>query len=459
MRAAIYTRISKDPAGKELGVERQLHNCTALAEQLGWEVVATFSDNDISAYNGKRRPGFEALLTDMKAGAFDSLIVWHVDRLYRSMKDLERLIDVAEVAGIQFKTVTSGDLDLGTSAGKMIARILGSVARQESEHHAERRTEANLERAVAGQWCGTGNRPYGYDKTGVPLEPEASLLRQAAADILAGRSLHSIAAEWNEAGYATTKGAAWSNLHLRRVLMNPRIAALRVHQSKIIGAGEWEPILDSDTWRGLCAYLSDPARRNGVAFERRYMLSGVARCGLCDQPMYACYPHGRDRPMVYACRPTAHVARIGAPLDELVELTLLTYLRGSGVNVRLSDRATFDVGALHSRRAALVAQKDELATLFTDGVLDAPGVRRESAKLSTKIAAVDAELAELARRSPVAELLKDGPDKLQKHWDRLSADMRGKIVDELMTVTVNPAPRGTKTFDPNTVDIQPKGEK
>jgi hypothetical protein len=52
MRAAIYTRISDDHTGEELGVQRQLDDCTALAERLGWEAVARYDDNDISAYSG-----------------------------------------------------------------------------------------------------------------------------------------------------------------------------------------------------------------------------------------------------------------------------------------------------------------------------------------------------------------------------------------------------------------------
>ncbi|HYO01935.1 MAG TPA: recombinase family protein [Mycobacterium sp.] len=103
-------------------MERQLEDGRALAEKLGWDVVARFDDNDLSAYNGKTRPGFDALITAMNRRDFDALICWHTDRLYRSMKDLERLIDVADAAGVRIKTVQGGDLDLSNSASKMVAR-------------------------------------------------------------------------------------------------------------------------------------------------------------------------------------------------------------------------------------------------------------------------------------------------------------------------------------------------
>ena len=147
----MYTRISDDHTGEALGVQRQCDDCTALAERLGWEIVAIYTDNDISAYNGKNRPGFEAMLEAMKRGEFGALLCWHPDRLYRSMRDLERVIDVADERGVQLRTVTAGDLNFGTPAGRMLARILGSVARQEVEHKGERQRRANEQRRAAGK--------------------------------------------------------------------------------------------------------------------------------------------------------------------------------------------------------------------------------------------------------------------------------------------------------------------
>ena len=60
MQAAIYTRISKDREGAGLGVERQRADCQELAGRLRWTVVEVFSDNDISAYSGRTRPGYQA---------------------------------------------------------------------------------------------------------------------------------------------------------------------------------------------------------------------------------------------------------------------------------------------------------------------------------------------------------------------------------------------------------------
>ena len=67
VKAAIYTRISADQTGERLGVTRQLEECLALADRMGWEVVDRFDDNDLSAFSGKTRPGFEAMLDGNEA--------------------------------------------------------------------------------------------------------------------------------------------------------------------------------------------------------------------------------------------------------------------------------------------------------------------------------------------------------------------------------------------------------
>lgn len=463
MRAGIYCRISRDAAGEELGVERQESACRQLAKQNGWTVVRTFADNDISAYSGRHRPAFDDLLQGMRDGEIDVLACWHTDRLYRSMRDLERLIDAAEAAGVGIHSVNSGNLDLRTSAGKMVARILGSVARQESEHHAERRREANLERALAGQWCAQGSRPFGYDSTGVPVDAEAAMLRQAAADILAGKSLHSIAAEWNTSGVTTVRGVRWSNLHVRRVLLNPRIAALRVHRGAIIGTGTWEPIIDESTFRGLSAYLRDPSRRNAVAFERKHMLSGIATCGLCGDRMYASYPHGRDRRMVYACRPTSHVARVGTLVDSYVEALVLAWFSQPRTRKRLSSLLNggrgVDVKALQAQRDALQARMDKLARMHVAGDIDDSQLRSGTIEHRAQRDAIDKVLGKASRRSPAAGML--AADDPHAYWGGCSPDMRGKIVDEIMTVTVLPAPRGRWFNDrdnPTTAEWERFGE-
>jgi DNA invertase Pin-like site-specific DNA recombinase len=455
MRAVMYLRQSKDPNDDQLAISRQREDCVALCEARGW-TWTEYVDNDRSASNGTR-PAYQRMLDDIRAGLIDAVVAWDLDRLYRQPRELEDLIDLADQKHLALATV-GGEADLSTDNGRLFARIKGAVARGEMERKSTRQKRATRQRRESGAWNKAGQRPFGYTKAGVPLEPEASMLRKAITDLLAGTSLRSISIDWNRRGVTTTRGSTWSNLQLRRVLLNPLYAGLVTHQHKIVGPGEWEPLIDEETHRGLTAFLNDPSRRPAVSFERRHMGSGVYRCGKCGSRLYAAYPHGPGRKMLYLCKPTAHIARQGAPLDAFIEALVLEYLSANGIGAGLREsESQVDLGALRTRRAALQARLDDLAAMFAAGEIDGSQLRRGSTDLRQQVAGIDSVLAEAARVSPVAVLM-DGEDDIDEQmlidrWTAASLDIKGKIVAELMDVTVMPGRRGMRPFDPSLIEI------
>ncbi|MDQ3715476.1 MAG: recombinase family protein, partial [Actinomycetota bacterium] len=163
-RSVIYARQSLDRSGEGAAIERQVADCRKLAEARGWDVVEVVSDNDISASNGKARPGYQRVLTMIESGSVDRVVVWAVDRLTRRMRDLEDVVDLCERTGVSIATV-SGDIDLSTDMGRMVARILASVARGEVERKGTRQKRANLQRAQKGD-VGWTRRPFGYQRDG-----------------------------------------------------------------------------------------------------------------------------------------------------------------------------------------------------------------------------------------------------------------------------------------------------
>lgn len=428
MSVAIYCRISLDAAETEAGVERQLEACRELASG----DVVEYVDNSISAYSGAVRPEFERLLTDLSEGRHDTLVCWHVDRLYRSLPDLERIIDA--IGTTKVVTVNSGDLDLSTSAGRMVARILGSVSRQESEHHAERRRAANHKRRIAGKWRKEGSRPFGFNNDGTHRQPEADMIHDAIRDILAGVSVHAVARRWNESGIQTVRAKPWTNLHVRRVLSNPRIAALVVHKGEEVGVGEWEPIVDVTLWRALQALFS--GRAHALAFERRHLLSGVALCGTCGKPLYARYAHGRDRPATYVCR-DSHVGRSAPQLDKMIEKLIVEYLSTQGVEGELDA----DTAELEERRAALLTTRKQLSGLLLKGLLTEEDIANEALSIKREIEQIDLQIAD---RKPVLA------GSLMERWASAGVEGKSAIIDMLMRIVVYPS-GPTRGFDPSLV--------
>jgi site-specific DNA recombinase len=230
IRTAIYARISSDREGDNLAVSRQLADCEALAGRRGWRVVERYVDSDISAYSGKQRPEYLRMLEDIEVGAVEAVVVYHADRLHRHPRELEDFIDLCQRTKTRLATV-SGDVDLSTHEGQLIARIQGAVARKESDDKSRRIRRKHEELASAGKVSGGGSRPYGYEPDKRTVRPEeAEMIRDCARRALAGDSLRSICLDLNERGIASAGGKRWSSQTLRRMLMSARISGQREHR-------------------------------------------------------------------------------------------------------------------------------------------------------------------------------------------------------------------------------------
>lgn len=458
-QAAIYIRISEDKTGAGLGIERQEADCRALAGRLGWDVVEPiYSDNDVSAYSGKPRPGYQRLLADLRTGVADAVLCWHTDRLHRSPVELEEYIEVCQPREIPTQTVKAGPLDLATPSGRLMARQLGAYARFESEHHSDRAKRARLQAATDGRWLG-GLRPFGYGADGMTvIEAEAEAIRWMAAEVLAGTSLRAIARKLNTEGTFTSQGRPWTPRAVAWLLRRPRNAGLSQHHGEPIGPARWPAILDSDTWRGVVAVLGDPARNTTTSRARRWLLSGLALCGVCGEPVRSSVAVWGDRRLPsYVC-PANHVRRNATELDDYVEAVVVERLSRPDAAELLGADQNDDVAALHAKDAGLRARLDELGRLFGDGLIDALQLASGTAAIRTQREDITAALAAASRGSVLAGVA-DAPD-VAEVWEGLDLSRRRAIVDMLLEVTILRAKRGggrrkgETTFDPASVAIK-----
>lgn len=451
MRTAIYCRISQDRAGSELGVTRQREDCIKKAAELGWSVAEIFTDNDISAYSGKRRPAYEDMLAGMEAGNFDAVVAWHNDRLHRHPAELERFITICDSKRVEIRTVTAGDMDLSTASGKMFARQLGIIARYEVDHSIERMKRAYQQQATAGKWR-PRRRVFGYNADGSALDPlESTAVRDAVQSVLNGVSVRSIARQWNSAGLITTGNAnKWTSPTVRRILVNPRYAGISTYDGREVGTGTWPTVIDRDQHLAITAYLSDETRRSGTGFERKFHGSAVYVCGKCGAKMVTTTKSGGYR--VYKCSAQAHLSRQQAALDDYVSLLVIGRLNRNDVRLKL-DTPDVDLSAMYARRQGLQARQDELATMFAAGTVTGPQLAKATAELTKQLTEVDETIAASTLVNPVAQLVL-ADDTLESTWDRLDPDTRGKIIYALMTVTVHPSPLGQRKFNPEFIDIE-----
>lgn len=464
LRAALYCRMSRDRVGAGLGVQRQEEDCRALAEKQGWAVTALYTDNDVSAYSGKRRPGYQQLLEDIQAGAVDVVITWHTDRLHRSPVELEEYISACDQRSVPTHTVKAGPLDLATPSGKLVARQLGAVARYEVDHAIERQQRAKLQAATDGRWKG-GRRPYGYEADGVTVRPaEAAVVRTCAEAILAGDSLRSLSAALNNRGITTSTGRQWAPSELRKMLLRARNAGLMEHQGQVIGAAKWPAVLDESQWRALTSVLTDPARRTSWSSGRRWLLSGVATCGVCGASVVCTLQQStRNARPAYVCGAGKHVVRAAAAIDSFVSDVVVELLSRPDA-ADLLEPASSDESARRLRDAdALRERLDGLALAYAGGHIDVRQLTAGTGMLRSELERIESQIAADSRGSVLAGVA-PGVEGLDRRWAALGLDRRRAIVEASVTVVLHRAPKGRRRgwrpgesyFDRGSVEIKPK---
>ena len=298
-RAAIYLRISDDREGRELGVTRQEEDCRAFAKTHGHTVVEVYPENDTGAStrSKKPRPQYARMLEAVRSRQIDVVIAYSNSRLTRRPAEYEELIQLHEVTGVRYRTVVSGEDNLATADGRMIARIRASIDAAEAERTSERVTRAALQRARIGSGNG-GTRPYGWSAADRrELDPaEHGHLLEFARRVLDGESLRSLAADLNRRHIPTVTGARWSPTSLRGILTNPRLIAVRVYKGQEVGPADWRPAMDEDTYRALVRLLTDESRRIATTNVRKNLLTGLAVCGECGGRVAAKVQQRRGMP-------------------------------------------------------------------------------------------------------------------------------------------------------------------
>jgi DNA invertase Pin-like site-specific DNA recombinase len=171
-RVALYCRVSTGGQSTEM----QADELRRMADARAWQVAAAIEEK-ISGR--KLRPAREQLIKEAKAGAYDAIMVWKLDRWGRSTADLVSSIRDLDESGVTFVSLKDG-IDLSTSAGRLVANFLASIAEFEADGIRERVT-AGLRHA---QRHGTrSGRPIGRPATVAQRSTEIRALANAGASI------------------------------------------------------------------------------------------------------------------------------------------------------------------------------------------------------------------------------------------------------------------------------------
>ncbi|NTZ42565.1 recombinase family protein [Altererythrobacter sp. SALINAS58] len=272
VRCAIYTRKSS-----EEGLEQDFNSLHAQREACaayilsqaseGWSLLPEEYDDGGLSGGTLERPALQRLLKDIEAGKIDTVVVYKVDRLSRSLLDFAKLVETMDKAEVSFVSVTQS-FNTTNSMGRLTLNMLLSFAQFEREVTAERIRDKIAASKAKGMWMG-GNPPLGYAPEGRTLrivEEHAALICDIYRRYMELGNVRLLKEQLDGEGVRvplrqtssgrSMGGVPFTRNQIYRILTNP-IYLGEIHHKGQVYDGQHDAIVERDLWDKVQVRLED----------------------------------------------------------------------------------------------------------------------------------------------------------------------------------------------------------
>jgi site-specific DNA recombinase len=302
-RCAIYTRKSSEEGLEQdyNSLHAQREACEAFIKSQageGWRLVKTAYDDGGFSGGTMERPAVQRLMTDIREGKVDVVVVYKVDRLTRSLADFARMVELFDAQGVSFVAVTQ-QFNTTTSMGRLTLNVLLSFAQFEREVIGERIRDKVAASKRKGIWMG-GTPPIGYDvceRKLVVNEKEAKIVRHIFERYLEFASVRLLKKDLDHRGIVSASkpirkgkargGRPFSRGALYHLLASPIYAGEIRHKQERY-PGQHEAIVESEVWERVQKQLLSRATRQGEGRKTEAQPSPLAGkiFGEHGEPLY-----------------------------------------------------------------------------------------------------------------------------------------------------------------------------
>jgi len=262
----IYQRVSTDEqAEKGYSLEAMLEKCQYyIKSQEDAILVKIYEDKGYSGTLGPtKRPALNQLLGDIKDKGvdFDTVLVWKLDRLSRSMRDTLNIEHALRKANKTLESVTER-IDTSTASGKMFFNTIASFAEFESAQIGER--TRNAMSSKVGKIRLGGQAPLGYrflDKNLIINNTTAKVVKKVFTSYLKYKNLTMVASCLNKQQIRTARGKQWTHEQVKQIISNPvylgqtvwgrrlrRLKRLNPPEKWIVIPETHQPIISQNLW-------------------------------------------------------------------------------------------------------------------------------------------------------------------------------------------------------------------
>ncbi|MGH3090373.1 MAG: recombinase family protein [Rubrobacteraceae bacterium] len=489
-KAALYMRVSSEEQARRESIGTQEAFLTDYCRLYGFEVVGVCKDVAVSGtIPVHERPAGLEMLREAERGAFDTVLLYKLDRIGRKLVVVVDVHDRLEEAGVAMRSATE-PLDTSNPAGRLIFQMLASFAERVREG-----VRRSLKRGKR-----FGAIPYGYDvmESGdfVIVEEEAARVREIFTNIAEGGTLYSEAARLNAEGVPSPgrkyrgkprrHGDTWGHASIRNFIHQSAYTGLHVANTKR-GAVEREvpAIVAPEIARAAKARLAENKQYSGGRPKNKYLLRGVIKCGVNYTGFPGRVRKGTKDPHLYvryACTKWRERYKRGwlhlefppvnaAELETLVWDDIRSFAEDPGDALdraveQMNERAAAD--GLEERRESLAkrlagtrAEKGKYVKLYAQGDLDGEELEVHIADAGNRIAnlkllmeSVEADIAAkqqdaVATQNAAARLasLRDGLDALEEDTEEAFLQRRELVKLLVERITVGRAENGRTKID------------
>ena len=399
----LYTRVStEDQSRYGHSLDEQEDKLKKLCEFKEYEIYKLYREEGVSAKN-TNRPRFKEMINDMKSGKINKIIIYKLDRLTRSIKDLEMICTMLEEYDSSLESVAE-EINTDTANGKFFIRMTTILAQLEIEITSER-TKFGLEGAAKKGHL-SGKPPIGYTKTNnskklVIDEIEADVVRKIFRLYLDGLSVSSICKLFNQEEVLNRN---WATTTVDKILSNQLYIGNMEYGKR--GKGEiqiFENVVPAIMDKTSFEMVQKRKEKNLKNFHRKlvYIFMQKIRCPHCNKIMGGSSSTSKNKTKhtYYKC---AHCKiRIN---ETKIEKTLMKFLNDmldfflivdNSFKPTLNKDTENDIKKYQKLEKELTEKSSRIKKTFIDGLIEPTTLQSELNEIETELEYVKNRLTEL----------------------------------------------------------------
>lgn len=379
--AGIYIRVStEDQAREGFSLGEQEEKLRQLCKYKGFEIFKVYKDTGISAKDMKNRPAFQTMLEDMKNGLINYIVAYKLDRVTRSVRDLEVLISTLEKYHC-YLICDRDDVNTSTANGRFFVRMLTVLSQLEIEIVSER-TKFGLNGAIKAGHI-PGKCPLGYyrdkDKTLKIDNSTKDIVVRIFEMYLEGKSYQTIANILNKEKVLYPEVKHWIDSSVNRIINN-KIYMGDYERYKYDNDRETELFMDvvpAIITRAMWEEVQKQKETNQRAYcrNRVYIFFQKLVCPNCGQIMTCKGTGGKKSKYMYyycdTCKLYYNEDEIeNCLIDYILDLVEYDFHVKKYFNPILAEKKDDESRKIDEEIKKLQQQKDRLKKAYMNGILE-----------------------------------------------------------------------------------------